>query len=151
PEAGADRLVDGDGGCPLEGIHLRLRIGGKEDHAHVGILARRLLHFGEHIVARAGSRSRQHEAGGVGRLHQPGGGGPAGGVGPSGSCERWNWPIWRRNGLSRGTRNRSRCVACSLRPMSRFRSESGSTEGWITNRGTDSEAAKRASEKITAS
>src|SRR5215471_12118588 len=71
PEAGADRLVDDDGGCPLEGIHLRLRIGGKEDHAHIGILARRLLHFGEHIVTGARGRSREHEAEVVVLLHEP--------------------------------------------------------------------------------
>src|SRR5262249_34651636 len=71
PEAGDQGLVDDDGGCPLEGIHLRLRIGGKEDHAHVGILARRLLHFGEHIVAGAGGRSREHEAEVVVLLHEP--------------------------------------------------------------------------------
>src|SRR5215470_19227552 len=71
PEAGTERLVDDDGGGPLEGIHLGLRIGGEEDHAHVGILTRRLLHLGEHVVAGAGGRSREHEAKVVVLLHEP--------------------------------------------------------------------------------
>src|SRR5882724_1046377 len=60
-KAGGERLVDHDGRAPLERIHLRLGIGRQHDHAHVGVVAGRLLYFRQHVAACARREAGQDE------------------------------------------------------------------------------------------